>query len=84
MFTIELEYNKYYLTLMVFTIFCRFILHIFNVVDLLLELLFFHRRGGKILGGVQACNMPFLMLRGGGGGGLEMSNQSAPGGETTF
>ena len=25
---------------------------------------FFHRRGGKILGGVQViCNMPFLMLR---------------------
>ena len=38
---------------------------------------FFHRRGGKILGGVQViCNMPFLMLR----EGHEMANQSAPGG----
>ena len=74
---------------MVFTIFCRFILHILNVVDLFkhlsrVELLFFKRRGGKILGDVQACNMPFLMLGGGGGWRLEMSNQSAPGGEMTF
>ena len=38
---------------------------------------FFHRRGGKILGGVQViCNIPFLMLR----EGHEMANQSAPGG----
>ena len=38
---------------------------------------FFHRRGGKILGGVQViCNMPFLMLW----KGHEMANQSVPGG----
>ena len=38
---------------------------------------FFHRRGRKILGGVQViCNMPSLMLR----EGHEMANQSAPGG----
>ena len=37
---------------------------------------FFHRRGGKILGGVQViCNMPFLILR----KGHEMAKQSAPG-----
>ena len=45
---------------------------------------FFHRRGGKILGGVQLiCNMPFLMLW----EDHEMSNQSVPGGgggEVTF
>ena len=36
---------------------------------------FFHRRGGKILGGVQViCNMPFLMLW----KGHEMANQCAP------
>ena len=38
---------------------------------------FFHRRGGKILGGVQViCNMTFLMLW----KGHELANQSAPGG----
>ena len=38
---------------------------------------FFHKRGGKILGGVQViCNILFLMLR----EGHEMANQSAPGG----
>ena len=37
---------------------------------------FFHRRGGKVLGGVQViCNMPFLMLW----KGHEMANQCAPG-----
>ena len=37
---------------------------------------FFHRRGGKILGGVQViCNMPFLILW----KGHEMAKQSAPG-----
>ena len=38
---------------------------------------FFHRKGGKILGGVQVRrNMPFLMLW----EGHEMANQSVPGG----
>ena len=38
---------------------------------------FFHRRGGKSLGGVQViCIMPFLMLW----EGHEMANQSAPAG----
>ena len=38
---------------------------------------FFHRRGGKILGGVQViCNMTLLMLW----KDHELANQSAPGG----
>ena len=38
---------------------------------------FFHRRGGKISGGVQVtCSMPFLMLW----KGQKIANQSVPGG----
>ena len=47
------------------------------VVDFQVDFHFFHKRGGKILGGVQViCNMPFLLLW----KGHEMANQSAPGG----